>query len=75
MTSIVLLAVLVALPALSWADGNQAQQQSATPIAPKPDYKISIYPQPDQRKRRIGYGKGGDTVTSLEQVGSNQGTT
>lgn len=73
---VIFFAVLVALPTPGWAannQGNQALQQPATLIAPKPSDKISIYPQPDRRKRRIGYGMGGDAVTILEQVGSNQG--
>ncbi|MEM6254561.1 MAG: hypothetical protein AAF821_16725 [Cyanobacteria bacterium P01_D01_bin.156] len=72
---IILLTVLVSLPDVAWAASNQALQQPATLIAPKPSYKIAIYPQPDQRKRRIAYGMGGDTVKVLEQVGSNQGIT
>lgn len=75
---IIMFTVLVALPTPGRAannQGNQALQQSATLIAPKPSDKISIYPQPDRRKRRIGYGMGGDAVTVLEQVGSNQGVT
>lgn len=78
MSVLVSLIVLLALPTASWAagsQGNQAIQQPATLIAPKPDDKIAIYPQPSTRKRRIGYGIGGDAVTVLEKVGSNKGVT
>ncbi|MEM7064635.1 MAG: hypothetical protein AAF572_15930 [Cyanobacteria bacterium P01_B01_bin.77] len=54
---------------------NQLLQQTATLVTPKLDDKISIYSQPNTRKRRIGYGIEGDTVTVLEKVGSNAGIT
>lgn len=81
MFAAIALMALVLWPAASWAAGyqgnqsNQAIQQPARLVAPEPDAKIAIYPQPDTRKRRIGYGMGGDAVTVLEQVGSNQGVT
>ncbi|MBD2460953.1 hypothetical protein H6G89_07840 [Oscillatoria sp. FACHB-1407] len=54
---------------------NQAMHQSALLIAPDPDAQINVYPRPDTRKRRVGYGMSGDRVTVLEQVGSNEGLT
>jgi hypothetical protein len=70
------LAVLVLTPAPGWAapyQPNQAIQQPASLIAPKPEAKISIYPEPGTQQRRIGYGKSGDAVTVIERVGGNQG--
>lgn len=60
------------------AEGNQSNQNINRPallIAPDPDFQINVYPKPDTDKRRVGYGLGGDTVTVMEQVGSNQGYT
>jgi len=55
--------------------GNQAMGISASLVAPDPDMEIDIYPQPNTRKPRIGYGINGDPVVVLEQTGSNTGTT
>lgn len=55
--------------------GNQSMQISASLIAPAPDMKIAIYPQPNTRQPRIGYGLNGDPVIVVEQTGSNDGTT
>lgn len=60
----------------AWAGENQSNQainQPALLIAPDPDFQINVYPKPDMDRRRIGYGSGGDTVTVIEQVGSNEG--
>ncbi|MEO0536993.1 MAG: hypothetical protein AAF215_24430 [Cyanobacteria bacterium P01_A01_bin.123] len=72
------LMTLVSYPTASWAadyQGNQAINQPARLVSPEPETEIAIYPKPEPRQRRIGYGIGGDRVTVLEQVGSNQGTT
>lgn len=53
---------------------NQAMSQPASLVAPDPEMEINIYPQPDTRKSRIGYGLNGDAVRVLEQTGSNGGT-
>ncbi|MEO1349987.1 MAG: hypothetical protein AAFW84_14485, partial [Cyanobacteria bacterium J06635_15] len=50
--------------------GNQAINQPATLVSPEPTTEIAIYPKPEPRQRRSGYGIGGDRVTVLEQVGS-----
>ncbi len=74
--AIALLLILTPLPTL--AAGNQSNQdlhQPAMLIAPDPDFKVSIYAKPELNQRRIGYGMGGDRVTVLEQVGSNEGFT
>lgn len=55
--------------------GNQAMHQLASLVAPDPDMEINIYPQPNTRKPRVGYGINGDAVTVVEQTGSNGGTT
>ena len=54
---------------------NQSMHQSALLVAPDPRDRISVYPQPNTRHRRVGYGMSGDQVTILEQVGSNDGYT
>lgn len=55
--------------------GNQSMQIPASLIAPDADMKIAIYPQPNTRQPRIGYGLNGDPVIVVEQTGSNDGTT
>jgi hypothetical protein len=70
--------LLILSPVPVWAADNQSNQvtnQSAMLVAPEPDFKINIYAQPDTRLPRIGYGLGGDRITVLEQVGSNEGYT
>lgn len=65
---------------LSWAAtsaSNQSNQDINRPallIAPKPDTQIKLYGQPDTRKASIGHALGGDRVTLLRQVSSNEGT-
>jgi hypothetical protein len=67
---------LLVPPALAQPNlSNQEMQQPAQLIAPDPDFKIKVYPQPSDRKRQVGYGLGGDTVQVQEQVGSNEGYT
>lgn len=61
-----------------WAAGNQSNQamnQPALLIAPDPAFQVNVYPKPGTDRRRIGYGSGGDSVTVIEQVGSNEGYT
>jgi hypothetical protein len=55
--------------------GNQALTQPAMLIAPDLDAKINVYPKPTQNLQRIGYGLGGDRVTVLEQISTNEGYT
>ncbi len=55
--------------------GNQALNLSASLVAPDPDMEIAIYPQPNTRRPRIGFGLNGDPVTVVEQTGSNGGVT
>jgi hypothetical protein len=70
------LLILSPLPVLAVGNqSNQAVNQAAILIAPEPDFKINIYPKPDAQSSRVGYGLGGDRVTVLEQVGSNEGYT
>jgi hypothetical protein len=54
---------------------NQAMNQPATLISPEPSFKIGVYPKPSSSPKRIGFGVGGDRITILEQVGSNEGDT
>ncbi|MEM9118564.1 MAG: hypothetical protein AAGD09_11850 [Cyanobacteria bacterium P01_F01_bin.56] len=58
----------------AYDQNNQGTRQSASLVAPEPEMKIDIYPQPDTRKSPIGYGLNGDAVVVLEQTGSNEGT-
>lgn len=70
------LLTLTLAPEASWAagaQGNQAIDQPATLIGPEPDTQIAIYPKPTTRLGPLGYGISGDSITVLEQVGSNQG--
>lgn len=72
--AIALLLLITPLPTL--AAGNQSNQdlhQPAMLIAPDRDFQISVYAKPEPHQQRIGYGMGGDRVTVLEQVGSNEG--
>jgi hypothetical protein len=55
--------------------GNQALTQPAVLFAPDLDTKINVYPKPTLDLPRIGYGLGGDRVTVLEQIGTNEGDT
>ncbi|MGP1386572.1 MAG: SH3 domain-containing protein [Thainema sp.] len=57
------------------SQSNQAIHQPASLVAPDPEMEINIYPKPDTRTARVGFGLSGDPVTVLEQVGSNSGTT
>jgi len=49
--------------------------QPSVLVAPEPNFEIDVYPKPGTDKQRVGYGVGGDQVTVLEQVGSNEGYT
>ncbi len=75
MVMIVASVVFMLLLAPAYAASNQDIDQSAMLIAPKPDGKIGIYTRPNVKQSRLGYGQGGDRVTVLEQVGSNEGYT
>ncbi len=73
---LIAIAVTLVINPPAWAtdyQGNQAQK-TATLFAPEPDTKISIYASPQIDQRRTGFGKTGDAVTVLEQIGSNQDT-
>jgi hypothetical protein len=52
---------------------NQSLNQPSVLVAPEPSFEINVYPQPGIKKQRVGYGLGGDRVTVLEQVSSNEG--
>lgn len=52
---------------------NQAGARFATLTADSPNFEISVYPKPDSKLERLGYGLAGDKVTILEQRGVNQG--
>jgi len=54
---------------------NQSLNQPSVLVAPEPDFEINVYSKPRTDKKRIGYGLGGDRVTVLERVGSNEGYT
>jgi hypothetical protein len=58
---------------LSSNQSNQSLNQPSVLVAPEPSFEINVYPQPGIEKQRVGYGLGGDRVTVLEQVGSNEG--
>jgi hypothetical protein len=55
--------------------GNQVIAQPAMLIAPDLETKISVYPKPTLDLPRIGYGLGGDRITVVEQIGTNEGYT
>jgi hypothetical protein len=58
------------------AAGNQSNQGSDRPAAltaDSPNFEISVYPKPDPKLDRLGYGLAGDEVTILEQTGTNRG--
>jgi hypothetical protein len=74
----VVMVVVLMLPIPAIAAGNQSNQgmrRSAMLVAPDLKTKISVYPEPTTKKRRVGFGKSGDRVTVVEQVGSNDGYT
>ncbi len=52
---------------------NQSFNRTAELISPKPSYEIYIYPQPNQDKKMVGYGFGGDKVTVINEVDRNNG--
>jgi hypothetical protein len=58
---------------LSSNQSNQSLNQPSVLVAPEPSFEINVYPQPGTKKQRVGYGLGGDRVTVLEQVSSNEG--
>ncbi|MGC1306423.1 MAG: SH3 domain-containing protein [Phormidesmis sp.] len=73
--AVVTLAVLLTSPLPSWAadrPGNQAMDQPASLVGPKPDAKITVYLRPEASESHVGYGVNGDAVTVLEQVSDNQ---
>lgn len=57
------------------AASNQAMNLPAVLSAPEPKVEIGVYAKPSLKEQKIGTGKGGDRVTILEQVGSNEGYT
>ncbi|MEG3436697.1 SH3 domain-containing protein [Pannus brasiliensis CCIBt3594] len=75
------LGLLLALTIALWggtalAAGNQSNQgidRPATLTADSPNFEISVYPKPDTKLDRLGYGLSGDGVTILEQMGVNRG--
>ena len=52
---------------------DQQNQRAAVLSAAKADFEINLYPQPDSKIKRLGYGLSGDTVKILEQVSNNSG--
>lgn len=82
MLSVVFTAIAALLLILSPGDttsafavSNQQMNQPAVLTAPEPGAKINIYAKPGRQEEQVGYGLGGDRVTVLEQVGSNEGYT
>jgi hypothetical protein len=76
--TIAVLVLLIGLTAPVLASNNQSNQamnQPATLISPEPSFEIGVYPKPNGSPKRIGFGLGGDRITILEQVGSNEGNT
>jgi hypothetical protein len=51
---------------------NQGSDRLATLTAPSANFEISLYPKPDTKLDRLGYGLSGDGVTILEQMASNK---
>jgi hypothetical protein len=84
MMAIALSLTLIVVAPFALADGslssdqssnqsNQSLNQPSVLVAPEPSFEINVYPQPGIKKQRVGYGLGGDRVTVLEQVSSNEG--
>jgi hypothetical protein len=69
---VVTIAVLGFSP-LGWAIGNSGNDRRAALSADSPNFEISVYPQPDTKLDRLGYGLAGDEVTILEQMARNRG--
>lgn len=51
---------------------NQGSDRLAVLTASSPNVEISLYPKPDPKLTRLGYGLSGDKVTILQQMASNQ---
>jgi hypothetical protein len=77
-TLVLLLVLLIALWTLGGSalaagkQSNQGLDRLATLTADSPNFEISVYPQPDRKLDRLGYGLSGDTVTILEQMSVNR---
>ena len=54
------------------AQNNQGGDRLATLKAPSANFEISLYPKPDSKLDRLGFGLSGDEVTVLEQMSSNK---
>ena len=50
---------------------HQGSDRLGTLTAPSPNFEISLYPKPDPKLERLGYGLAGDRVTILQQMASN----
>jgi hypothetical protein len=74
--AVVVLWIGLAIPVMAANNQiNQAMNQPATLISSEPNFEIGVYPKPSSSPKRIGFGLGGDRLTILEQVGSNEGDT
>jgi hypothetical protein len=74
--AVVVLWIGLAIPVMAANNqSNQAMNQPASLISPEPSFEIGVYPKPNSSPKRIGFGLGGDRLTILEQVGSNEGDT
>ena len=77
MITIAVVAVVSVFDFTSLALGGESQnnQQGSdrlgTLTAPSPNFEISLYPKPDPKLERLGYGLSGDRVTILQQMASN----
>jgi len=57
------------------AMASNSMNQLAVLETPDAGAEISVYAKPGRQSQKIGYGLGGDRVTVLEQVGSDEGYT
>ena len=57
----------------SLAVGNQESDRGAVLTASSPNFEINLYPKPDSKSERLGYGLSADKVIILQQMSTNGG--
>ncbi len=76
LSALIIFAGIICLTPGAIAVSNQnkgATERTAVFTADKPNYEISIYPRPNSKLERIGYGLPGDEVTIKEQMRTDRG--